>query len=219
MKLTVNEMRTIVHEVVTERKQLIAEARRKRTILEGRKQRIDQLMSEKSSILDKLGSKLGIVNPSLDVDDPAKAQKVIDRSLGAASKLSSGFQASSLNTTRAINQFHTAVKDSMDKVLSLSDSLGADKAAEYQKKLVELVKNFYSLLKNEAERIDAYMKTISSDLESKGMDKRLPYLNTKGLKGKKDQAPPAKKPASSTFRTSVDEPDEPSSKSFRTNVG
>lgn len=216
MKLTMNEMRTIVNEAVNEQRQLIAEAQRKKSILEGRKERIALLISEKSSFLDKIGSKLGVVNPSLDVDDPAKAQKMIDRSLGAATKLATGFQASSLNTTRAINQFHTAVKDSMDKVLSLSDTLGADKAADYQKKLVELVRNFYALLKNEAERIDTYLKTISADLESKGMDKRIPYMNTKGLKGKKE---PVKNPASSTIRTSVDEPSEPSNKSFRTNVG
>lgn len=216
MKLTMNEMRTIVHEVVSERKQLIFEVRRKRAVLEERKERIGQLMSEKSSLLDRIGSKLGVVNPSLDVDDPTKAKKAIDRSLGAASKLATGFQASSLNTTRAINQFHTAVKDSMDKVLSLSDTLGPDRAADYQKKLVELVRNFYSLLKSEADRIDTYLKTISADLESKGLDKRLPYMNTKGLKGKKE-AP--KRPASSTFRTDVDEPTEPSNKSFRTNVG
>lgn len=181
-KLTINEVKEAIEEVLSERRKILSEAQRKLTILEGRKARLDELMSEKGSFLKTLGRKLGRVDPSADVDDPARAQKAIDRSLGAATKIASGFQASALNTTKAINQFHSAVKDSMDKVTSLADSLGPDKAAAYQKKLIELIKNYYSLLDDEADRIDSYLKTIKDDLESKGLDRRLAYMDVDGKK-------------------------------------
>lgn len=218
MKLTVKEMREVIQEVVSEQK-VLTEARRKMTILESRKVRINELLTEKDGILGKLGSMFGKVDPSHDVDDTGKVSKVIDKALGTASKIATGFQASAVNTTKAINQFHDSVVDALDKVTSMSDSLGADKAAEYQKKLVDLVRNFYSLLRNEADRIETFQKTIGRDLESKGLDKRLAYQNKDGLKNqKKPDAPAAKNPASKTFATDVAGPGASASKSFATDV-
>jgi hypothetical protein len=223
MKLTVKDVRSVISEVVAERR-ILEEKVRKHAVLENRAARIRKIITEKDGWMNKLSNAFN-VNPSQDVDDPSKVKKVLDRSIAVASKIAGGFEASALNTTKAINQFHTSVRDSLDKVTSLADTLGPAEAAEYQKKIVELVRTFYGLLKREADRIESFQQTIKSDLADKGMDKRVAYQNTTGL-AKKPAAvkapkagsvmvPPRQRP-SGTIATNVANPSRASNASFRT---
>jgi hypothetical protein len=169
MKLKLKEVRQVISEAVKERALIEASASAK------------MIIAEKESFFGGLARKAGFSDPSRDVDDPKHVKKTLDSTISTAAKTAKEFQASSLNTTKEINKFHEAIKDAMDKITSLSDTLGPDMAANYHKKMVELAREFYSLLKRESDRIDSFLKTIASDLEDKGVNKRAASQNTTGL--------------------------------------
>lgn len=140
-------------------------------ILENRKALIESMISEKG-LMSKLGSMFGKVNPSLDVDNEDKASKVIDGSILKAKKLAKNFQNKSLNTTSAINSFHDAVLDALDKWASLSDTVPEKKEA-LEKQVVGLARVFFQSLNAEKGRIESYLKTITNDMAAKGFDKSM----------------------------------------------
>lgn len=173
MKLTVRELRQVIHESVKER-----------TLLEA-KESVNKILAEKEGFLSNLASKVGFSNPSKDVDDPKHVKKTLDKTIEKATDTAKEFQASSIRTTREINKFHEAIVDAMDKITSLSDTLGPDLSKEYHKKMVELAREFYSLLKRESDRIESFLKTLGNDLQDKGVEKNAAYKNTTGLNKKK----------------------------------
>ena len=172
MKLKLKEVRQVISEAVKERALIEARAS------------VKMIIAEKESFFGGLARKAGFSNPSRDVDDPKHVKKTLDSTISNASKTAKEFQASSLNTTKEINKFHEAIKDAMDKITSLSDTLGPNMAANYHKKMIELAREFYSLLKRESDRIDSFLETISSDLESKGVNGNKVFQYPTGPKNK-----------------------------------
>jgi hypothetical protein len=180
--LNVNEGK-VIKVTLKEVKQVIGEAVKEHALREA-KSTADKILAEKDGFLKGLARKVGMSDPSQDVDDSKKVEKTLDKSISTASSTANEFQASSLRTSREINRFHDTVKDVMDKVSSMSDTLGPEKAKQYHSKMIQLARDFYSLLKNESERIDSYLKTLGSDLEDKGVKKSVAYNNQTGLKQK-----------------------------------
>lgn len=167
MKIVMGEGKKPVKKilVVKESKQILANEQYVR-ILEGRKALIESMISEKG-IMDKLGGMFGKVNPSMDVDDPAKVAKVVGGSIAKAQKLAKDFSSKSLNTTATINAFHDAVLDALDKWAHLSDTVPEQKAA-LEKQVIEVARQFYQSLSSQKGRIDSFLKTITADMAKKG---------------------------------------------------
>lgn len=182
MKCTIRELKETVREVYHEQK-----VKKTKTLIEN-------ILSEKDSMFDRIGNALGRVNPSKEVDDPKKAKSKINKAFQDTEKKAQSFQKDALADTKRVNDYHDAVKDLLDKVTALGDSLGPDAEAESEKKMLSAVKTFYSSLRQAADRLETYMKTVSNDVEEKGLDRSIPYRNTSGLKGKNKPSPDIEEP-------------------------
>lgn len=175
MKITIRELKETVREVVTERR-----CHETKALIEG-------IIAEKG-LFDKVSSALGRVNPSQDVDDPKKAKATIDKAVQTATKKGDAFKKDALSDTKRVNDYHDAVKDVLDKVTALGNSL-EDGGKSSERQMIDVVKTFYANLRQSADRLDTFMKTISNDVGDKGLDKRLPYNNPKGLKNRAPERP------------------------------
>lgn len=153
----------------------------------------DSKKSSKSGFLSRLGTKLrqgvGISKPSVDMDDPAFAQKLINKSINNSTKLSKDFQQKALNTTKDINRYHNSVVDTLDKFDAVAQTLPGNLRGKYERYVIGIVKNFYNLLKNEKGRIEAYIKTLQSDLQSHGYNPSIVKSESK-KKVSEDLEPP-----------------------------
>lgn len=179
MRVTIRELKETVREVVKQH-----EVREAKKLIEG-------ILAEKGGMFDKIAGALGRSNPSRDVDDPKKAKSKIDGAISGATKKGAAFKKDALADTKKVNDYHDAVKSVIDAVTALGDSLPEGEAAEAEKELIKVVKGFYGNLRQEADRLDSYMKTVSKDVGAAGFDKRMPYLDTKGLKKSDKNKPQA----------------------------
>lgn len=183
MKCTIRELKEAVREAV----QLHA-ARETVTLIEG-------ILNEREGLLDKIGSALGRSNPSKDVDDPKKVKKQIDTAIQSVEKKGDAFKKDALADTKRVNDYHDAVRELLDKVTALGDSLPGDEGAASEKKMLSAVKTFYSSLRQSADRLETFMKAVSNDVGEKGYDKRMPYNNATGLKGREEKKMGPSEPA------------------------
>lgn len=184
MKCTVGELKQVIREAYQTK-----QAAKTKTLIEG-------ILSEKG-LLDRIGGALGRVNPSLDVDDPKKAKSAISKAVGAASKKGDAFKKDALADTKRVNDYHDAVKDVIDKVTALGDSLPKDEGVAAEKDMITAIRGFYDNLRNAADRLDSFIKTMNSDVDEKVPTPSLPKPVSvdKGKPGAGAKRIPSLKPA------------------------
>jgi hypothetical protein len=153
--------------------------KKKLVVLEHRKNAVDKILKE-ASWFDKLR---GTVDPSKEVDDPTYIRKNIDSALAKADKISNVFSDKVLANTSAINSYHQAVSDVLDKLSLLDGSpVGEALKSEYENKIINAAKTFYKIMSDEKGRIESYTKTLINDLQSKGIDKSYLTIDKKPKK-------------------------------------
>ena len=152
----------------TKLQESIQKSKKKLVVLEYRKSAVEKILKE-ASWFDKLR---GAVDPSREVDDPKHIRSNIDGALAKADRFSKEFSSKVLANTSAINAYHEAVSDALDKLSLLSgqEALPGLKQ-EYEGKIVNAAKTFYKIMRDEKERIETFIKQLTGDLQNKGLDK------------------------------------------------
>lgn len=174
MRVTIRELKDTVKSVVTE-----MQVRQTKTLIE-------TLLNEKS-LKDRIAGALGRVNPSLDVDDPKKAKSQIDKALGTAQKRGAAFKQDALADTKRVNDYHDSVKNVIDKVTALGDSLSKEDGSKSEEEMVKVIRSFYDNLRQSMNRLDSYLRTVTDDVGEKGLGPKIVKGGQKAIDGEKSK--------------------------------
>jgi hypothetical protein len=165
------------------------EYKKKFVVLEHRKATINNIILQEKSLFDKLR---GTVNPSLDVDRPDVVRKNIDSALKKAERFSKEFNNKVLANTSAINAYHEAVKDLLDKLVLLSgeQTWMPGLKAELEPVIISAARDFYRIMNDEKQRIETFQKQLVNDMDEKGFDKSMLTFDKSKVKSKSSDFKP-----------------------------
>lgn len=141
--------------------------KKKLVVLEYRRKAINNMLLKEASWFDKLR---GTVDPSTEVDNPAHIHKNIKSALDKANSLAGTFNKNILATSTAINAYHEAVKEALEK-MSLLNGAGEQITNEYRPKIIAAARAFFKNLRSEEENLKVFKQELIADAEKNGIDK------------------------------------------------
>lgn len=141
--------------------------KKKLVILEYRRTAIKNIILKEASFFDKLR---GTVNPSAEVDDPKHIHNNIKSALNKANSIADKFNKNVLVTSTAINAYHEAVKETLEK-MSLLNGASDQIVNEYRPKIIAVARAFFKNLRSEEDSLKAFKQSLVADAEKNGIDK------------------------------------------------